>query len=591
MQSHTRGVVFLFMLGLLGLLFLVPMFVEPPPETRSYSEFLQDVRQGAVRSAVVEGSRVRATYAGGKEWRVHLPQGGSGVADLMVEHGVSVKFAGSADRTAWSILLSAMVPLVLIGAFIWFFARNSTGGAGTALSFGESRARLYHPDDKKVTMRDVAGIPEVKEELAEVVDFLRSPERYLELGARIPKGVLLSGPPGTGKTLLARAVAGEAAVPFFSISGSDFVEMFAGVGAARVRDLFTKAKEHAPCIVFVDEIDAVARQRGAGIGGGHEEREQTLNQLLVEMDGFSVNEGIIVMAATNRTDVLDTAILRAGRFDRQITVDPPDRQGRREILLVHALGKPLADDLEIDHIAGLTTGFTGADLANLLNEAALLAARHRKGAISMAEITAAFERVVTGGPALKRHLAQEERIRVAYHEAGHAVVSRSVKHGDRVAKVTIAPRGRALGYVMYTPREDQNLYSRSEIIDRIIVLLGGRAAEELVLGEVSTGASDDLERATGLARRMVADLGMSEAIGPVNVLTSTGPMAGWSRGPSVSERTVGAVDEAVRNLVLDCYHRALALVTERRDGLERIASALMERETLDGRDLDQLLAH
>ncbi|HYF80887.1 MAG TPA: ATP-dependent zinc metalloprotease FtsH, partial [Symbiobacteriaceae bacterium] len=485
------------------------------------------------------------------------------------------------------------LPIAVVGGIIWLMngQQNSSGGAGQVFSFGQSRARLYAPGEKPVTMRDVAGIPEAKEELWEVVDFLRSPDRYRELGARIPKGVMLYGPPGTGKTLLARAVAGEAGVPFFSISGSDFVEIFAGVGASRVRDLFVKARKYAPCIIFVDEIDAVGRQRGVSMSGGSDEREQTLNQLLVEMDGFDTAEHIIVMAATNRLDILDGALLRPGRFDRQISVDPPDRLGRKEILQVHALGKPLAADVDLDRIAAMTTGFTGADLANLLNEAALLSARRRHQAIGMGEIRQAYERVVTGGPAQRKTLAPDEKVRIAYHEAGHAVVSRQLTYVDPIEKVTIVPRGRALGYVMYQPQEDKNLHTRTEITDRIVSLLGGRAAEEALLGEVSTGAADDLERATALARRMVTDLGMSPELGPVKLKLDPAPVFGSMGAPPVSDRTAVVIDEVVRQLVTEAYAKALALVREKRLELDRVANALLEQESLDGHEVESLLAH
>ncbi len=418
-----------------------------------------------------------------------------------------------------------------------------------------------------------------------MIDFLREPNRYRSLGARIPRGILLSGPPGTGKTLLARAVAGEAGVVFLSIAGSEFVELYAGVGASRVRGVFERARRHAPCILFIDEIDAVARQRSGGTSGGAEERDQTINQLLVEMDGFTPSDGIIVMAATNRIDVLDSAVLRPGRFDRQILVDPPDRSGRLAILRVHSRGKPLGPDVHLERAAAITTGFTGADLANLLNEAALLAARRHAPWIEMADLTQAYERVVTGGPARQRQSSPEERMRIAYHEAGHALVSRKLDSPERLVKVSIIPRGRAMGYVVYQPGEDQHLHSRHQLLDRLAGLLAGRAAEEVVLGEGSSGAADDLERATAVARSMVTELGMSPSIGPVR---TAGPN-GQPEGTQAGESTQRQVDQAVRRLVTEGYQRAVEILRGERDSLERLAEALLEAETLDGDAVERIL--
>jgi cell division protease FtsH len=590
-QSVPKGLTILFVVGLLGLLILAPLFASQPLPPRAYTEFRQDVLAGRVQRVQLSGNSLVAHYENAQKFQVVLPRADSGLETFLLANGVGLEFTQASGISWWSVGLSVLFPLLVLGGIVWLMqGQGSGGGAGQVFSFGQSRARLYSPGDRPVTMQDVAGLPEAKEELWEVVDFLRSPERYRELGARIPKGVILWGPPGTGKTLLARAVAGEAGVPFFSISGSDFVEMFAGVGAARVRDLFAKARKYAPCILFVDEIDAVGRQRGASLSGGSDEREQTLNMLLVEMDGFDTKENIIVMAATNRLDVLDGALLRPGRFDRQICVDPPDRLGRKEILEVHAKGKPLADDVDLERVAAITAGFTGADLANLLNEAALLSARHRHPAIGMGEIRSAFERVVAGGPASKRTLAPEERLRIAFHEAGHAVVSRKLTYGDPIEKITIVPRGRALGYVMYQPTEDKTLYSRTEIVDRIVSLLGGRAAEEVLLGEVSTGASDDLERATGLARRMVTELGMHDTIGPVSTRMDPVPLYGAMSAKPVSDRTAVVVDEAVRHLISQAYAKALALVNQHRADLQRVAHALLEHESLDGQELERLLA-
>ncbi|MDF2629004.1 MAG: ATP-dependent metalloprotease FtsH [Symbiobacteriaceae bacterium] len=591
MWSAPKRITILFIVGLLGLLILAPLAAADPLPEKGYSQFLADVADGRVQGATISGGTLTADYRDDVRYKVTMPGDGAGALSVLTANNVEVTYAHQSQVGWLPLLLSVALPIAVVAGIVWLMnGQQNSGGAGQVFSFGQSRARLYAPGEKIVTMRDVAGIPEAKEELWEVVDFLRSPDRYRELGARIPKGVMLYGPPGTGKTLLARAVAGEAGVPFFSISGSDFVEIFAGVGASRVRDLFVKARKHAPCIIFVDEIDAVGRQRGVSMSGGSDEREQTLNQLLVEMDGFDTAEHIIVMAATNRLDILDGALLRPGRFDRQISVDPPDRIGRKEILQVHAHGKPLADDVDLDRVAGMTTGFTGADLANLLNEAALLAARRRHPAIGMEEIRQAYERVVTGGLAQRKTLAADEKVRIAYHEAGHAVVSRQLTHVDPIEKVTIVPRGRALGYVMYQPQEDKNLHSRTEIMDRIVSLLGGRAAEQVLLGEVSTGAADDLERATGLARRMVTDLGMSPELGPVKLKVDPMPVFGAMSTPPISDRTAVVIDEVVRQLVTDAYDRALALVREKRPELERVANALLEKESLDGREVENLLA-
>ena len=590
MQKLPKGLPVIILLGLLGLLFLAPWIAPAPMPARSYSEFVQDLRDGAVTRVVMNGSVLTADYTSGESMQVQLPAGDRTMTDLLMNESVSVEFAQQSGRSVWGLLLSILVPVAMIGGAIWFMSSQGSGGTGQVFQFGQSRARLHTAGDRTVTMRDVAGLPEAKEELWEVVDFLRSPERYQELGARIPKGVLLYGPPGTGKTLLARAVAGEAGVPFYSISGSDFVEMFAGVGASRVRDLFSKARSHAPCIIFVDEIDAVGRHRGVSLSSGNDEREQTLNQLLVEMDGFATAEGLIVMAATNRLDILDPAILRPGRFDRQIGVDPPDKQGRKEILAVHAAGKPLEADVDLEQIAAMTTGFTGAELANLLNEAALLAARRRRPDISTEELRMAYERIVAGGPALRRQMAPKEKLRVAFHEAGHAVVSRLLTHSDPIEKVTIVPRGKALGYVMYRPKEDKNLHTRAEIMDRIVGLFGGRAAEEVLLDEVSSGAADDLERATTLARRMVTELGMHPEIGPVNMKMEQEAYYGMVGTKAVSNRTATVIDEAVRQVLLEAYDRAADLVRSNRESLEKVARALMEHESLDRKQLDDILA-
>ncbi|MCL4424031.1 MAG: ATP-dependent zinc metalloprotease FtsH, partial [Firmicutes bacterium] len=489
-------------------------------------------------------------------------------------------------------LLSTLLPVVIVvGAFL-FMMQQTQGGGSKVMQFGKSRARLHSDDRKKVTFEDVAGIDEVKEELKEIVDFLKHPKKYLELGARIPKGVLLMGPPGTGKTLVARAVAGEAGVPFFFISGSDFVEMFVGVGASRVRDLFEQAKKSSPGIVFIDEIDAVGRQRGAGYGGGHDEREQTLNQLLVEMDGFGPNEGIIVMAATNRPDVLDPALLRPGRFDRQIIIDRPDINGRKEILKVHSKGKPLDKEVDLEVLARRTPGFNGADLANMINEAALLSARRRKRRIGMQELEEAIDRVLAGPERKSRVISDREKRLVAFHEAGHALAGKLLPNVDPVHKVTIIPRGAAGGYTQFLPVEDRYFTTRSEILDGVTALLAGRAAEELVLKEISSGAANDLERATKMTRKMIMEFGMSEELGPLTFgikedLIFLG--RDIARDRNYSEEVAASIDREIHRIVTECYDKAKALLDQNRGKLIRIAETLLEKETLEGPELDELL--
>ena len=514
--------------------------------------------------------------------------------DLVRElQAAGVEYSGTRPSALSQFLVSWVLPIaVMIG--LWsFLARRFSAASENVLGFGRSRARLIVDKNTGVTFNDVAGCEEAKQELKEVVDFLKNPGEYQALGAKIPKGVLLVGPPGTGKTLLARAVAGEAGVPFFSMSGSDFVEMFVGVGAARVRDLFKQAKEHAPCIIFIDELDAIGRQRGVHVGAVNDEREQTLNALLVEMDGFEANTGVIILAATNRPEVLDRALLRPGRFDRQIVVDAPDLDGREAILKVHARNKKLAPDVDLRRIAAATAGFSGADLANVLNEAALLAARRKARAITQQDLEAAIEKVVAGPERRSRRLNAEEKRRVAYHEVGHALVAAHSEHADPVHKISIVPRGRAaLGYTMQLPNEDQFLLTRSELFDRLCGLLGGRAAEELVFGEVSTGAQNDLERATAIARQMVAVYGMSERIGLANCaqrqplfLAGSEPML----QRDCSEQTAREIDEEVRSLLSHAYARAREILTEHRDQLEKVTAELLARETIDGPEFYKLV--
>ena len=493
------------------------------------------------------------------------------------------------------MILPNLLP-ILIFVGLWFFLINQMQGSGNkALSFGRSRARLYNAEEKtKVTFDDVAGADEAKEELMEIVEFLKQPRRFTELGARIPKGALLVGPPGTGKTLLSKAVAGEAGVPFFSISGSDFVEMFVGVGASRVRDLFENAKKNAPCIVFIDEIDAVGRQRGAGLGGGHDEREQTLNQLLVEMDGFEANSGIIILAATNRPDVLDPALLRPGRFDRQVVLDIPDINGREEILKVHAKNKQLAPDVDLKVLARRTPGFTGADLANTLNEAAILAARKNQKQITMHDCEEAIERVIAGPERKSRVMSEKERELTAYHEAGHAIVGHYLPTVDPIHKVSIIPRGQAGGYTLALPLEDKHYATRTELMENVVFLLGGRAAEAIVLKEVSTGARNDLERATKLVRTMVMEYGMSEELGPMTFGHGHAEQVflgrDISRDKNYSEKVAAEIDREMKLMIEQCYGKAEEIINDHLDELKRVADALLEKETLEAGEFEQLLA-
>ena len=561
-----------------------------------YTQFLQQVDKGDVSKVVIIQNTIHGTLADGTEFTTITPDAPNNDPDLyqkLSAKGIDIAAENPPEPPWWSQMFSSVIPiLLLIG--VWFFIMQQTqGGGGRVMSFGKSRARMSGADKIKVTFRDVAGADEAKQELEEVVEFLKHPKKFNELGARIPKGVLLFGPPGTGKTLLARAVAGEAGVPFFSISGSDFVEMFVGVGASRVRDLFEQAKKNAPCIVFIDEIDAVGRQRGAGVGGGHDEREQTLNQLLVEMDGFAANEGIIIIAATNRPDILDPALLRPGRFDRQIVVDKPDVRGRLAILKVHTKGKPMAKDVDLDIIARRTPGFTGADLSNLVNEAALLAARREKHKVGMTEMEEAIERVIAG-PERKSHVISEEEKRLtAYHEGGHTLVGMMLKHADSVHKVTIIPRGRAGGYTLMLPKEDRNYATRSELLDRLKVAMGGRVAEEVVLKEISTGASQDIQQASRIVRSMIMQYGMSDVLGPVAYGESQNHQVFLGRDinhqRNYSEEVASEIDKEVRKYMEEAYEACRKIITENRDKLELIAQALMERETLTAKELEELL--
>ena len=560
----------------------------------SYTKFLQQVDEDKIKQVTIVDNIISGKLSDGKEFTTVVPNNDANLISKLQSKNVDIKAELPPQPPWWTGILSSVLPMLLIVGLWFLMMNNQGGGGGRVMNFGKSRARRYDEDKIKVTFKDVAGAAEAKQELQEVVEFLKEPQKYNELGAKIPKGVLLYGPPGTGKTLLAKAVAGEAGVPFFSISGSDFVEMFVGVGASRVRDLFEQAKKSAPCIVFIDEIDAVGRQRGAGLGGGHDEREQTLNQLLVEMDGFGANEGIIMIAATNRPDILDPALLRPGRFDRQIVVDRPDIQGRTEILKVHVKGKPMAEDVELEVIAQRTPGFTGADLSNLVNEAALMAARKNKKKINMPEMEEAAERVIMGPERKSRVISDNEKRLTAYHEGGHTIVGMLLEHTDPVHKVTIIPRGRAGGYTLSLPKEDRYYATRSEMLDELKVLLGGRVAEALVLKEISSGASNDLQRATALARQMICEYGMSEKIGPVTFGHRQDQVflgRDIARDKDYSEEVAAEIDKEVRAFLDDAYAATEKLLNENMDKLHLIAQALIERETLEKEEIADIVNH
>jgi len=576
---------------------LVNMFLAPvqgPEQVRtiSYSEFLSAVEAGKVRSVQIQGDVVHGRYSDGTEFKSYTIGVGDIAKDIAAK-GVNVEVMPPERSPWWAAMMSSLFPtLLLIGAWI-FILYHMQGGGSKVMSFAKSKAKLFIDNRPKVTFADVAGCDEAKEELEEVVEFLKNPKKFTSLGARIPKGVLLLGAPGVGKTLLARAVAGEADVPFLSVSGSDFVEMFVGVGAARVRDLFEQARKYQPCIVFVDEIDAVGRHRGAGLGGGHDEREQTLNQLLVEMDGFDVSTGIIVMAATNRPDILDPALLRPGRFDRHVVVDKPDFKGRLAILQVHMRGKVLDKDVDLEVIAKRTPGFVGADLENLVNEAALLAARRGKKAISMAELEEAIDRVIAGPERKSRIISPREKEIIAFHEAGHAMVAKMLPGCDPVHKISIIPRGHnALGYTLQLPEEDRFLISKGELKNRICVLLGGRVAEELYCDDITTGAQNDLERATQIAREMVTEFGMSDRLGPVRLGRKQHEVflgRDIMEDRNYSEEIAYAIDQELRSIIDDCYKIVRTILTEQGEALKEVTKELLAREVLEGDELDKLL--
>jgi len=579
----------------MGLKMTMPQDTKPVEWT--YSHFIESLADGKIdkvtlKSVGDENYEVEGETKKGEKFTLFAPASDQGLHSQLKEKDVTVNYKPSEGTPWWAGLLSTLLPVLLIAGFLFFMLQQTQGGGNRVMQFGKNRAKMLDPEKQQVTFKDVAGVDEAKEELSEVVEFLKEPRRYIDIGAKIPKGVLLYGPPGTGKTLLAKAVAGEAGVPFFSISGSDFVEMFVGVGAARVRDLFEQAKKSSPCIVFVDEIDAVGRHRGAGLGGGHDEREQTLNQLLVEMDGFDANEGIIILAATNRPDILDPALLRPGRFDRQVVVDSPDLDGRKEIIKVHIGGKKLEDDVDLGVLARRTPGFTGADLANMVNEGALLAARREKKRIGMKELEDAVERVIAGPEKKSRVMSDKEKRLVSYHEAGHAVVGSMLPNTDPVHKISIIPRGRAGGYTLMLPTEDRHYLTKSHLLDEITTLLGGRVSEDIVLQDISTGAQNDLERATTLVRKMITEYGMSEELGP---LTFGKPQEqiflgrDISRDRDYSEEVAFSIDKEARRIVEQCYRKAKQILEENIHKLHLVATTLMEKETIEADEFEALM--
>lgn len=572
-----------------------------PIEKKIYSDLTKDLKEDRISRIIIQGvNRGLVTLKDKTRYEVEIPDVAQFLAFEDTKEGLRAnRFELSYEpppQPPWWIAILPTIVLVVLFVFFWvFFLQQSQGAGGSrVMSFGKSRAKMNPETNKKITFQDVAGADEEKEELKEIVEFLKQPKKFIELGARIPKGVLLVGPPGTGKTLLAKAVSGEAGVPFFSISGSDFVEMFVGVGASRVRDLFEQAKKNAPCIIFIDEIDAVGRHRGAGLGGGHDEREQTLNQLLVEMDGFGVNEGVIVLAATNRPDILDPALLRPGRFDRRVVVGLPDIKGREQILKVHSKGKPLHEDVKLEEIAKTTPGFTGADLENLLNEAALLAARRNKKYIEMSDITEASIKVVVGPEKKSRVISDRERKLTAYHEAGHALAIRLASTTDTVNRISIIPAGMAGGYTTNMPKEDKMFISKSEMMEKIVVLLGGRTAEQIVLGDISTGASNDLERATAIARNMVTKYGMSDKLGPVAFGRDTDEVflgKDFGHARNYSEEIASQIDREIREIIDTAHKRIESLLTENINKLHKVAEALLEREKLEGMEFEEIFAN
>ncbi len=593
MTRFSRANIFWFVIVLaMVLLFLGVPQAGKSGETVDFATFIEKVDAGEVRSVTFKGQQITGTYANEARFKTTGPEFLEPVYNTLIESGITPNFEEAGDESLWVTALLTLLPVaVLVFLFIWFM-RNLQGSNGRAMNFGKSKAKLQTEGGTRVTFEDVAGIEESKEELSEIVEFLKDPRKFTRLGGRIPKGVLLMGPPGTGKTLLGRAVAGEAGVPFFSISGSDFVEMFVGVGASRVRDLFEQGKKHAPCIIFIDEIDAVGRHRGAGLGGGHDEREQTLNQLLVEMDGFEGTEGVILVAATNRPDVLDPALLRPGRFDRRVTVPAPDVRGRAAILGIHTRRIPITDDVDMERIAKVTPGFTGADLENLCNEAALLAARRDKQEVDMSDFEEARSKIYMGPERRSLLMPEPVKRKTAYHEAGHAIVAHLLPGHDPVHKVTIVPRGRALGVTWTMPDEDQLSQSRQQLINSIAMAMGGRAAEEIVFNAITGGARSDLQQATRIARHMVCDLGMSDELGPVAWDGGDDPVflgRQMSQVKNYSEHTAKRIDEEVRRILTKAYSSAKSILSTNMHVLHTVAQALIERESLDAVEFARLV--
>ncbi len=593
MNQFYKNLALWMVIGLI-LIALFNIFNTPitPQSELVFSDFMDLVEKSEINEVVVQGDNISGKYTDGRSFQTIAPPRDPDVIRLLRENNVRIVVVPP-EQTSWymNILVSWFPMLLLLGIWI-FFMRQMQSGGGKAMSFGKSKARLMGDKNNKTTFKDVAGVDEAKEELHEVIEFLKEPQKFSKLGGKIPKGVLLIGPPGTGKTLLARAIAGEASVPFFSISGSDFVEMFVGVGASRVRDLFEQGKKNSPCIIFIDEIDAVGRHRGAGLGGGHDEREQTLNQLLVEMDGFENNEGVILIAATNRPDVLDPALLRPGRFDRQVVVSRPDIKGREGILKVHTATVPLTDNVVLKTIARGTPGFTGADLANLVNEAALLAARDDKAAVDMEDFDSAKDKVMMGVERRSMVISEKEKKTTAYHEAGHALVAYLLPGTDPLHKVTIIPRGRALGVTMQLPEEEKHTYPKTYLYNNLAIFMGGRVAEEICLGEMTTGAGNDIERATDMARKMVCEWGMSEKMGPLTYGTKEEQVflgRDFNQQKNFSDETAKLIDLEVKALVMGGYDRAIELLNSNRDTLENMAQALLDRETLNGEDIDKIV--
>jgi cell division protease FtsH len=577
----------------LTMILLFNLFNKPQPAVieMSYTDFLTSVESGTISQVVIEGDEIKGESGAGKEFKVVIPADSELIPTLR-KAGVNIRVK-QAEQTPWyiTILISWFPMLLLIGVWIFFMRQMQVGG-GKAMSFGKSRARLMDKEQSKITFKDVAGIDEAKEELSEIIDFLKDPKKFTRLGGRIPKGVLLMGPPGTGKTLLAKAIAGEAEVPFFSISGSDFVEMFVGVGASRVRDLFIQGKKSAPCIIFIDEIDAVGRHRGAGLGGGHDEREQTLNQLLVEMDGFEANEGVIIVAATNRPDVLDPALLRPGRFDRQVVVPVPDLNGREKILVVHGKKTQIADDVDWAVIARGTPGFSGADLENMVNEAALLAARFGADKVTMEYLEQAKDKVMMGTERKSMMITEKEKEITAYHEAGHALVASLLPGTDPLHKVTIIPRGRALGLTQQLPVDEKYTYARTYLLNNLCIFLGGRVAEELIFDEMTTGAGNDIERATELARKMVCEWGMSDEMGPLTFGKKEEQIflgREISQHRDYSESTALKIDQEVKKMVIDAKNKVHDLLGGNLETLKNLAAALLEKETLTRDDIEKIV--